>query len=222
MTSIIMSIHVVRKDHAGTSVRVVEDTCIPDYGSAYPATTDCLCWHCAHSFDTRPIPLPVSHDERRNTFKVAGTFCSFACMAAYNREYSRNHTGVGRGMAIYELFKQMTKTSTPVIPVAPPRQFLKCFGGWMDIDTFRAESGEHDYELVPPKCLPLVQVYRKNCVAKQNGGTRSKSVIGKRFSPPQKKMESETLKLRKPAKAAAEPPAGKKRLTILEKTLGLG
>ena len=140
-------------------------------------------------------------------------------MASYNREYSRSHAGIGRGMAIYELYKQMTRTTSPVIPIAPPKQFLTCFGGWMDIETFRAESGERDYDLVPVKCLPLVQVYRETHVTAKKSGTRSKSVIGgKRFSAPQKKLE--TLKLRKSAKTV--PDGGtKKRATILEKTLGL-
>jgi hypothetical protein len=214
------TIHVVRQDSTGIYARIIEEeTCAPDYGSAFPTSSSCLCWHCAHAFDTRPIPLPVSFDERRNLFKVCGNFCSFACMASYNREYSRSHAGIGRGMAIYELYKQMTRTTSPVIPIAPPKQFLTCFGGWMDIETFRAESGERDYDLVPVKCLPLVQVYRETHVTAKKSGTRSKSVIGgKRFSAPQKKLE--TLKLRKSAKTV--PDGGtKKRATILEKTLGL-
>ena len=216
-----MNIHIIRKDATGLYTRVIQETVVPEYGSGYPTSTECLCWHCSHPFDTRPIPLPTSYDERRKVFKVAGNFCSFACMAAYNKEYSKSHLGVGRGMAIYELYKQMTGTSCPVIPVAPPKQFLKCFGGWMDIETFRAESEVHTFEFIPDKCLPVTQVYKERRVTVSRS-TRDKSIIGKRFAEtPGVRRESETLKLRKAKTGEGGTSQRTKKATILEMTLGL-
>lgn len=217
-----MNIHVIRRDATGTYARVIQETALPDYGSVYPTSTHCLCWHCAHPFDSRPIPLPTSYDDRRKLFKIAGNFCSFACMTAYNKEYSRSHSGIGRGMAVYEMYKQMTGATSPTIPVAPPKQFLECFGGWMDIETFRAESEAHTYEFVPERCLPTTQVYKERCVTSSKS-TRDKSIINKRFSEtPGVRTQSETLKLRKTKSGGGDVErSAKKKATILEMTLGL-
>lgn len=228
-----MNIHIVKKDSTGTYTRVVKETCAPEYGESYPQKTECLCWHCCHTFESRPIPLPLSYDDRRNIFKVAGNFCSFACMAAYSKEHGRYHNGSGRGMAIFKLYKDMTGSTSPVVPVAPPRQFLKAFGGFMDIDAFRQASNEKAYDILPAKCVPTTQTYRERNITPKSSGKelssslRARPSINKRLVR-DSSQTSETLKLKKSGSAPGDrdasgsfTPSKRKKTTILEKTLGL-
>lgn len=110
-----------------------------------------LCWHCCHEFDDDPVPFPRDWDERRNTFSTIGSFCSFACVCGYNRDRGRLHNGKNCGMQIFQLYKQMTgKKMSP--PIAPPRTFLKAFGGHMTIEEFRNASETVRYIELPTNC----------------------------------------------------------------------
>jgi hypothetical protein len=232
-----MDIYIVKAEpNTGTYIRTVpEGRTAPTYSEEkYPEKTDTLCWHCCHSFEGRPIPLALSHDPKRNVYKVAGVFCSFGCMAAYNKEYGKTHAGGTRGMAIYRLYRDMTRSSNPVIPVAPPKQFLKCFGGWMDIDEFRDASNTCQYELHPVKCMMTTQGYTERQISSDStkasvSETLRKNPINPRLLNQQKTKNPpvETLKLKRSGPSAMKPPQPgdappqKKKKTILEQTLGL-
>lgn len=59
----------------------------PLLGNGSPvAITDIHCWHCCHQFDTPPVMLPISYDERLDRFRGKGVFCSFACTKRYNMD----------------------------------------------------------------------------------------------------------------------------------------
>jgi len=109
------------------------------------------CWHCCYQLEdqARPIPFPKSYDEKRRTFEVFGSFCSFACVGAYSRDRGRLCPGRQSGIAIFELYKQLTGSTHPP-PIAPPRELLDEFGGHLSIDEFRNLSGaERDIVAVP-------------------------------------------------------------------------
>ncbi len=142
--------------------RIVTTTTQCPHGDGAPERSDrdddTLCWHCCFPFDTDPIPLPYKWDEKRNTFSVCGAFCSFACMNGYSRDRGRLHSTKNCGMSIFQLYKQMTGNRSPP-PSAPPRNFLRAFGGHMTIQEFRASSEQVDYIEMPKNCTIHASLY---------------------------------------------------------------
>lgn len=128
-------------------VRVVEQ-------GDWPTSTKVLCWHCCHPFSGPPLPLPVSYDSKRQTFRVTGTFCSWACIKGYNSE-SRSYMSQIDATIISLFYKQCTGTmpglgKARVMP-APPRIALKAFGGSMTLEEFR--KCDKNMVIVPPRVI---------------------------------------------------------------------
>ena len=99
--------------------------------NTWPENTDILCWWCAHPFDTVPLPCPIEYDDIRERYKVNGIFCSWPCVAAYSiREYSSLSY-------VYQMRNELSPTDENIV-IAPPKQCLKSFGGYMTIKDFRA------------------------------------------------------------------------------------
>ena len=174
-----------------------------------------LCWHCCHDHGDHPIPMPLDYDERRRTYKVLGTFCSFACMTAYCRD-SKMHAAMGkRGMAIFQLWREMTKSTSPKIPRAPPRQFLDVFGGTMSIDEFRSASTSETYDEVPNRCIHHSQLYIKKPVHSTSSkqGKPSTTIEAKQSAMLKMKHTSNVVP-KEPTRKSSGP-------TLLEKALGL-
>lgn len=194
-------------------------------GETYPESTSILCWHCCHSFETRPLPMPVSYSKSR--YRVYGVFCSFGCMNGYLRDNRHSIPGSSSGsigMTVFDFFKAMTGCRDPrKIPKAPPRCALKAFGGYMSIEEFRASStGPEPLEFVrvPPKCILTEQVYHE----------RRQSMSHTRSSPAWSHAAmiknrddldvpvGETLKIKRKYQV---PAPQKKKRTILEQALGI-
>jgi len=151
--------HIVIKktDDKGTYVRVVPE-CSMHSWEPWPTKCDILCWNCCHPFTTPPVPLPVSYDERRDSFHVMGNFCSWACAKAYSRDYVMS--GASRGsqaMALTLLRKRATRDSSPLV-AAPPRILLKAFGGYMSIDEYRTSHHTSAWSTTPPRLITYAQV----------------------------------------------------------------
>lgn len=106
----------------------------------WPTTTDQWCWFCCHPFEGRPLPLPVRYDDRRDVFHVAGTFCSFACMKAYNRDDRGRMLPRTDAIGLFE--RRVRGTWTRASGAAPPRAALRVFGGYLSIEEFRRRGGE--------------------------------------------------------------------------------
>lgn len=118
----------------------------------WPASSELLCWHCCHPFETPPVPLPIDYDERRDVFIVTGMFCSWGCVKRYNLESSSRHTQVCTTY-ITLLRKKWLGHLEHVIP-APPRCVLEAFGGWMTLEDFRASSSMGTaHAVLPPKMI---------------------------------------------------------------------
>ncbi len=98
-----------------------------------------LCWHCCHRWDGSSIQFPIKYDDRLNKFKVVGQFCSWQCLKGYNRDYFTNVRNSVHDVNIRYYRKQLTG-NTVSVAAAPPRSFLKAFGGTMSIDDFRKSS----------------------------------------------------------------------------------
>lgn len=102
--------------------------------------TNTLCFWCCHQYDTLPYALPQSYFA--NTYYVTNhLFCSPNCALAYN-------VSLG-GMAVIErktLLKRMYRemhdlemADTIDLREAGPKELLKCFGGVMSIEEYRAK-----------------------------------------------------------------------------------
>lgn len=169
-----------------------------DGGGDWPPRTDTWCWHCCHPFDGPPLPLPFKYDAARDEFHVKGTFCSWACMKAYNMEsgtYLKNVTAT-----VITLFKKRCTGRLEPTRSAPPRVALRAFGGSMSIDEFRAASGgSKDHRLLPPRMILHAQALEEHdrradrrrpdpaalaaCVSFKNVSTKNEPLRLKRPKP---------------------------------------
>jgi len=194
----------------GKRVRVREEG-----GGNYPVRTDQWCWYCCHPFPGQPLPLPFKHDDRRDVFHVMGTFCSWACMKAYNRDSSSYMKSV---TATYiTLFHRRCTGELRGVRSAPPRVALRVFGGHMSIEEFRAASGKPlEYCMLPPRMIvheqaiqevDLSQPVRKH---KQQPAPDLRAVVN--FKDVSTK--NETLRLKRPK------PLQNNR-NLLERTMGI-
>lgn len=110
----------------------------------WPRTTSIACWHDCHPFDTTPIPIPkyTRGNAPNNTFTVYGVFCSCNCAVAYILErntYDQQHLLLRFRQMMIDVF-HMTSAEVFAFEPAPPRIFLRLFGGHLDIDDFRRRS----------------------------------------------------------------------------------
>ena len=112
----------------------------------WPQQTDVYCWHCCHSFDTVPLPIPKTKSiyEAHNIYHVYGVFCSCNCAVAYLLErntHDQQHLLLRFKEMAMNVFKiQGVDTNVYVMNAAPPRIFLKVFGGHLTIEEFRHKS----------------------------------------------------------------------------------
>lgn len=118
------------------TLEVVRDTTLESESAEADAPAERLCWHCCHSWRGESLKFPVSQDHRLRKFRVVGQFCSWECVKGYNRDNYANIRNSIQDVNIRYYRKMMTGNVVP-IPAAPPRSFLKAFGGKMNIDDFR-------------------------------------------------------------------------------------
>jgi hypothetical protein len=114
--------------------------------------TNTRCWWCCYEFDTTPIGIPISY--QNNCFNVYGCFCSFNCALSYNFNDDGNKKWERVGL-IHLLYKRTYNKKEANIGYAPNREFLKIFGGNMDINEFR-DSNDKKYEVVYPPMLSII------------------------------------------------------------------
>ncbi len=200
------------------TVRIVPECTMPRWMDleSWPTSSTILCWHCAHQFETPPIPMPVWYDERADIFKVQGIFCSWNCLKGYSRDNTPAHTSRGIDANVIALFYKRITGCMARIVAAPPRFMMKEFGGILSLDEFRGRSETLAYDVMPPKMVPLCLV-----VLEQRAGEIRRHAD----LPSQDLSESvdfgsstapvETLRLRRPK------PKKQVQQSLLERTLGL-
>jgi hypothetical protein len=115
-------------------VTTLQDTVTDEH---WPEKTNVHCWWCCHPFECSPCTLPTKYDPHRKRFTFTGIFCSWNCTKAYNfnlidcKKYERSGF-------ITLLIQQLYGLPYAInIKAAPPKQCLKMFGGYMDIEQFR-------------------------------------------------------------------------------------
>jgi len=174
---------------------------------AWPTTSKQLCWHCCHAFSGPPLPMPISYDERRDTYNVTGTFCSWACMKSFNQG-SNSHLSSVRGMLITHFRRRCTGKLESIRP-APPREALAAFGGWMTLGEFR--NCDTVLTIVPANVLmkpPTIEEVPAHRRVKPSAKSLQESVSFKDAT-----AQNEMMRLRRP-----KPLTGH---NLLVKTLGV-
>ena len=122
-------------------------------------TTNVLCYYCCHKFKTKPLHMPQSYNEKTNTYKVFGVYCSWSCMKTHNNETQDSTTNY-RNNLIYLLKTKVTNDYSR-IQSAPSRYNLKAFGGKLSIDDFRSKTKTCENILFPP-LIPINPILDKS------------------------------------------------------------
>jgi hypothetical protein len=134
---------------------------------SWPETTNIYCWWCCHPFSCMPCALPEYY--RKDKFYVCGCFCSFNCSASYN--FSKNDDDMWERYSLLNLmYKKLYNEKFVKINLAPPREILKIFGGYMTIEEFRENSykNEKTFVVVKPPLISIIPKIEENINNKTN------------------------------------------------------
>lgn len=158
----------------------LEDECM----TTWPTQTDACCWHCCHQFESMPISIPKSTVSWANNMvhHVYGIFCSCNCATAYILERNTYDQ-----QQLLLRFKDMVKklyqlkdinSNVYALEPAPPRIFLKMFGGHLTIEEFRAKSITVRSMLVTPPFISYRMVMEESArLSKVNDNTTPRDGI---------------------------------------------
>ncbi len=138
----------------------------------WPDQTNVHCWWCCNQFEGAPCCLPEY--VRRDKFYVSGCFCSFNCAASYN--FNKNDNMVWERYSLLNLmYKKLYNVSFVKIEMAPPREVLKMFGGYMEIEEFRNYCIKQDrrFQVIKPPLIAIIpkieeHIYPKNKAVNEN------------------------------------------------------
>jgi hypothetical protein len=127
----------------------------------WPETTSTYCWWCCHPFSWMPCALPEYY--KKEKFYVNGCFCSFNCTASYN--FSKNDDDIWERYSLLNLmYKKLYNEKFIKINLAPPREILKIFGGYLTIEEFRENSFKNDktFTVVKPPLISIIPKIEEN------------------------------------------------------------
>jgi len=137
----------------------------------WPESTNIYCWWCCHPFTCTPCALPEYY--KKEKFYVNGCFCSFNCTASYN--FSKNDDNIWERYSLLNLmYKKLYTTNFVKINLAPPRETLKIFGGYMSIEEFRENSLKNDkiFTVVSPPLISIIPKIEEN-IANNTNNTKN-------------------------------------------------
>lgn len=141
--------------------------------SSWPERTDVHCWNCCHRFDTVPVSIPRSTMiEKKFYYEVYGVFCSLNCAKKFLLE-QHTHDQQQLLMQLNDLCVNVYGMDSENVfnaKEAPPRIFLKMFGGHMDIEEYRAKSEHVRTVLVTPPFVSHAMVLEEHS-GEQRAGT---------------------------------------------------
>jgi len=127
----------------------------------WPESTNIHCWWCCHSFNDIPCALPEYY--KKEKFYVNGCFCSFNCCASYN--FSRNDDAMWERYSLLNLmYKKLYNKNFVKINLAPPRETLKMFGGFLSIEEFKEFSIRNDktFNIIKPPLISIIPKIEEN------------------------------------------------------------
>lgn len=125
-------------------------------------STTIWCGWCSHPFSGPPVSIPKWYVKK--TFFVSGCYCSYSC--ASKHLFSRGDVNEGNKWKYYNLLHLLRKkivgdTETRKIKLAPPREALKVFGGYLSIEEFRNKTKETNlnykiYNILEPPMVSII------------------------------------------------------------------
>lgn len=126
----------------------------------WPNITNIYCQWCCHPFNTPPCALPIKYIKGK--FFLRGCFCSFNCAAAYNFD-NKDYDMWERYSLLNFLYKKMYQTPYIRVKIAPPRESLKIFGGFLSIEEFRLNFLViKQYEVILPPMISIIPKIEEN------------------------------------------------------------
>ena len=100
---------------------------------AIPDRVEVACFWCCHSFDNKPVILPIR--DQGEYIQVSGNYCSPECAMAHLFDVHQDSYARWEQLSLLNrLYGQAV--GGPIKP-APPKQILKLFGGPMTIEAYR-------------------------------------------------------------------------------------
>ena len=142
----------------------------------WPETTNIYCWWCCHPFTNIPCSLPEYYIKEK--FYVNGCFCSFNCAASYN--FSLNDDRIWERYSLLNLmYKKLFNTKFVKINLAPPREILSIFGGYLNIDEFRENlyKNEKTFTVIKPPLISIISKIEENTMNQNANKKEIGSVI---------------------------------------------
>ena len=110
---------------------------------------------------------------KKEKFYVSGCFCSFNCTASYN--FSKNEDTMWERYSFLNLmYKKLYNQKFTKINLAPPREVLKIFGGYMSIEEFRENSLRNDkvFSVVKPPLISIIPKIEENIANVNNKNSK--------------------------------------------------
>ena len=122
--------------------------------------TDIACWWCTYNFDNLPCFIPEKYYDEK--YFVFGCFCSFNCAAAYNVNMN-DYKIWDRYSLLKRLYNQIHQTEEE-ITLAPPREALHKFGGFLTIENFRKtlKKCDKEYRFIMPPMISIVPLIEES------------------------------------------------------------
>ena len=101
-------------------------------------TPQTACFWCCHGFSWSPVVLPISYDAYKHIYHCEGHFCSPECALSFNyaNYMISDSTRWNRHALLGNLYRELYRGDKILSP-APPRELLRMFGGYLDIDQYR-------------------------------------------------------------------------------------
>ena len=127
----------------------------------WPLSVNIACNWCCHKFKGPPCAIPSKII--KGVYHVYGCFCSFNCAAAHIFDKKDINMWEHYSLLIL-LYKSIYNKSIYKIPIAPPRETLKIFGGFYSIEEYRENlyTNNKIYKIVQPPMISLVPKIEEN------------------------------------------------------------
>lgn len=105
------------------------------------------CLHCTLKFDTFPIGIP--YEIKKDTFYLSGNYCGFEC--CYSDILLKKIPDKSTKISNLYLLKQKMCNDYSKINEAPPKEFLKEYGGTMTHNEYKTFTQKYNiYTYYPP------------------------------------------------------------------------
>lgn len=108
------------------------------------------CLHCTLKFDTFPIGIP--YDIKNETFYLYGNYCGFEC--CYSDILLKKIPDKSTKISNLYLLKQKMCNDYSKINEAPPKEFLKEYGGTMTHDEYKTFTQKYNIHIYNPPIRP--------------------------------------------------------------------